>query len=247
MDVKNDSASNSTVTLEVVRCIAFKFCQQYKQSPAFAGSTTLEFVIIIIFTIITPVINGVFILMAYLFEELRHTSNYFVLNIALVNITFGFGSLMSCCLYYARLIACTVDVCFYKEVFIHISGTGMALTMTTLTAISIERYICIFYALRWQQIVTNRRVAIVLGFLWVFWTGITGLLRAVDSWNIFQNIYMFQSVSNIAVLVVTNAIIFKEIRRHEKRINHEQQMAPNAEEIRRERPGKKLSFKNLTE
>jgi len=173
----NVSISNFTDSKSSLSCLAYKVCQRYK-FDYFVEAITVQLILIILLTIITPVVNGVFILMVYLFKELRYTSNYFVLNVALVNITFGFGSLMSCCLYYARLIACTVDVCFYKEVFIHISGTGMALTMTTLTAISIERYICIFYALRWQQIVTNRRVAIVLVSLWVFWTG-TGVLRAV--------------------------------------------------------------------
>ena len=91
MDSHNVSINNFTDSKSSMSCLGYQFCQRYK-FDYFVEATTVQFILIIILTIITPVVNGAFILMVYLFEELRHTSNYFVLNVAIVNITFGFGS-----------------------------------------------------------------------------------------------------------------------------------------------------------
>lgn len=166
-----------------------------------------QFVLVVIFAIITPFINGVFIIMVCMLKELRQTSNYFFLNISLVNISFGFASLITCGMYYRQLAACTAQVCFYREVYVHISATDMALTMTIFTVISIERYICIFHALRWEQIITRRRVVVVLGSLWLFWITVPTSLRAADLWEIFEILYMIQGVLTITTVVITNSII----------------------------------------
>jgi len=70
------------------------------------------------------------------------------------------------------------------------------------------------------------------------WIGLTSFVRAFDVWKIFQTIYIIQAMFNIAATIITNSIIFREIRRHEKRIAQVQHLAPNADEIRKAR-GKK--------
>lgn len=226
-------ANNTTEHEFVAKCLDHAFCQRYV-GDAFSKTTFFQFVVIVIFAIITPFINGIFIVMMWMLEELRHTSNYFFLNISLVNISFGFASLVTCSMYYYELAACTVQACFYRRVYIHISGTGMALTMTTFTVISIERYICIFYALRWGDIITTRRVVTVLSFLWVFWIAVPAALFVTNLRKVFEMLYMIQAALNITTIVIINSIIFKEIRRHEKRIALDD-VASNADETRRAR------------
>ena len=235
----NNFTFNLTERKELQLCLDYAFCHRYKTTNGFLETTFLQFTIIVLISLASVIINGFFILMMYLLAELRGTSNCFLLNIALVNSTFGLGSLIACSVYYKELIDCTVNVCLYRVIYVHISGTGMALTMTTLTVISIERYICIFYPLRWSQIITARRVVVVLVSLWIFWIGFSSVCRATNTWKLFQILYMTQALFNMVVITIINIVIFREIRRHERNIAHEQQMAPNAEEIRRAREKKR--------
>lgn len=239
MGCENVSSFNCTENIALKTCLDLAFCRRYKNTSAYFETTTLQFIIVVIIGIISPIINGVFILMMCLLQELRNASNYILLNIALVNMTFGLGSVIASGVYYRELVDCTVNVCLYKNVYVHMSGTGMALTMSTFTVISIERYICIFYSFRWPQIITCRRVAIVLGSLWLFWISMSSFFRATNNWKQFRVLYMTQAVFNMVVILITNAVIFKEIRRHERRIAHEQQVAPNADEIRKAREKKR--------
>lgn len=207
---------------------------------AYAPTVTILSSIAIALSFTTLLFNGFFIFIIFLYQELRTCSNYLFLNLAIVNITYGTASLVSCFYYYRWLIDCARSVCFYMDVFSYFVGTGMALTMTTFTVISVERYICIFYALRWAQIITKRRVVIILILMWLTWLGTSGLLRLMNQWSMFKMVYIFQALINIGIIFVTNAKIFKEIRRHENSIAAQvQQSGPNTDEITKAREKKR--------
>jgi len=115
----------------------------------------------------------------------------------------------------------------------------MVLTMTTFTAISVERYICIFYALRWVNIITKKRVVIAISVMWAFWAGEIITLRSLDLWWLHSRIYLVQFVINTSICAAINLKILKEVRRHEKRISSQEHSTNNAEESRKAREKKR--------
>lgn len=231
----NSSLPNSTT----FRCEHREFCVRYRESAFYIESIVTTLTIIDVFLIATTLaINGIFIFSSFLYENLRNSSNFLLLNLAVIDFMFGAAGLIVCCLFQLQFIGCQTRICFYKDLYVHFFGTGMALTMMTFTFISIERYVCIFYALRWMDIVTKKTVALAICIVWIYTVGVTTICRIFDSWNVFEEIYLIQFVINILIILITNLRIFQEIRRHEKRIKQEQ-VAPNSEEIRKTRERKR--------
>ena len=56
--------------------------------------------------------------------------------------------------------------CFCFKLFGLTATMSTCLSMLTMTAISVDRYIALFFYLRYQEIVTTRRVCVVLAFIW---------------------------------------------------------------------------------
>jgi len=186
----------------------------------------------------TIFVNGVFILSTYLYQSLHTTCNYFYLNLSAINISLGTAALLTGCLYPLN----TFDLettCIFKNLHVFFSSFGMTLTMTTFTAISVERYICVFYALRCADIITKKRVVIAISVMWAFWTVETMTLRSLGLWWLHSRIYMVQFVINTLICAVINMRILKEVRRHENRISSQEQSTANAEELRRAREKKR--------
>ena len=106
------------------------------------------------------------------------------------------------------------------EVFNIISNLFCGVSFLTTTAVSVDRYLAIHLHLRYCEIVTMRRSAILLGVLWIIATFVASTLL----WN--KNITFFAVVSLIALcLFVTFAVyvkIFTVVRNHRKRIQSEQ-------------------------
>ena len=172
--------------------------------------TTLMFVLV--FT--TIFVNGIFILSTYLYQHLHTSCNYFFLNLSVINISLGTAGLITCCIFLLTYFECGETTCIFKNIHIYCTGITMALTMTSFTAISIERYICIFYALRWVDIITKKRVIIVISVMWMAWAGGSTTLRAFGLWWVHSRIYLAMFVINTFICAVINLRIFKEVRRH---------------------------------
>ena len=87
-----------------------------------------------------------------------------------------------------------------------ITVTGSAFTiasLSTLAAISLDRYAALFYHLKYQQIVTTRRVCAVLAFIWSL-----GLLLALTAlWDTKLLHAVGTSVVTVALLVISVAYI----------------------------------------
>jgi len=237
----NASLLNYTTTFD---CDQLEFCVHYRESSFYIETVVTTLTVIDVFLIVgTLAINGIFIV-SFMYDNLRNSSNYLVLNLAVIDFTFGSIGLAACCIFQLQYIGCQLTLCYYKDLYVHFFGTGMVLTMMTFTFISIERYVCIFYALRWMAIITKKNIGIAICILWVYAIGMTTLCRVLDTWDTYGEIYFVQFTINIIIIVFTNVRIFQEIRRHEKRINLEQ-IAANAEEIRKAREKKRAKTISL--
>jgi heme exporter protein D len=123
--------------------------------------------------------------------------------------------------------------------FIYLAGTGLSLGLSSFTIISIERYLCIFYALRWQELLTNGRVVAVVVGVWMIWLPTFSSLYGFTLWGAFYYVYVLSLIINVLALLVTNGRILKEVRRHEISIAQVSHGAPNAEELRKAREKKR--------
>lgn len=226
-------------------CSHLQFCLKYNESAAYIETVVVVLTVLDAFLILTTILcNGLFILSFFLYQHLQTPSNILLLNLAIVNITFGTLGLISCCLFQTQFISCKRNLCFFKDLYVHFFGTGMAFTLTIFTFVSVERFICIFFALRWEEISTKRRAWIVVVFTWVFWLGVSCPLRAVDRWDIFENIYLVLMISSFLILLITNGAILKEIRRHEKRIAQDE-ITSNSDQVRKRREKKRAKTISL--
>ena len=99
---------------------------------------------------------------------------------------------------YPDIVQCSL----YRSVFV----TGTACTtasLLSLAAISLDRYAALFFYLKYQQIVTTRRVCTILAFIWCF-----GLLLALAFlWDINLRHAVGTSGGAVVILVMSVACI----------------------------------------
>lgn len=236
---------NHTSFAVSAQCDHLKFCHEYNNFSVYIETVVVVLTVLDVFIILTTILcNGLFIISFFLYQNLKTPSNILLLNLAIVNITFGTFGLISCCLFQVQFVSCQRKLCFFKDMYVYFFATGMSFTLTIFTFVSLERFICIFYALRWEEISTKRRASIVVVLTWVFWLGVSCPLRALDRWDIFENIYLVVVSSSFLILLITNGTILKEIQRHEKRIAHDE-ISSNSDEIRKAREKKRAKTISL--
>ncbi|XP_031571020.1 adenosine receptor A3-like [Actinia tenebrosa] len=93
----------------------------------------------------------------------------------------------------------------------------------TLAAISVERYLALRFSLRYNVIVTNMRVFMVVGLFWVVFTVSTISKLFVEKINSLHSFFLFSvTLSSFGVISVSCVFVFRCVVRHQKRINSEQ-------------------------
>ena len=143
---------------------------------------------------------------------------------SLVITDFGAGSVVApqfaAILFFRAIFPETVHCPLYKSFFF----TGSAFTtasLFSLAAISLDRYAALFYHMRYQQIVTTRRVCAVLAFIWSL-----GLLLAFRT--LLDNRFRYSTArisGGAVVLLVISVTCIKIYRR--LRAQQIQTQAPN--------------------
>ena len=116
---------------------------------------------------------------------------------------------------YPDLVQCPL----YKSVAVTGSAFSTA-SLLTLAAISLDRYAALFFHLKYQQIVTTRRVCAVLAFVWNL-----ALLLALESlWD--DKLWQASLVTVCAVAILVIFVVCINIYRR-LRIQHIQPQAPD--------------------
>lgn len=113
-------------------------------------------------------------------QSLRQSSYYLMVSLATVDLMVGL-------VVNPFYIALTTFVPWeYREAHLlqlesFLAMTGSTIIMHTLTAMSVERYIAVNYALRYRTLVTEKRCCIAIAIVWVFGFSFNGLFFATSN------------------------------------------------------------------
>ena len=95
-------------------------------------------------------------------------------------------------------------------------------SLFTITAISVERFLAVHLHLRYHDIVTRRGIAkVVLGF-WLLWITITVLRFFVVNRKILRIIAVIFLVITSAIMLLAYIMIYRLVRRHQLQISRQQ-------------------------
>ena len=101
------------------------------------------------------------------------------------------------------------------------AGVTAAVSMISVVLLSLDRYLALRLHLRYKEVVTNKRVVIVIGSVWTI-QGCVAAFRFIKGAN---RTFMILIISVIVFLVVclffTNTKVFQSVRRHQ-RVIHDQ-------------------------
>ncbi len=112
-------------------------------------------------------VNLLVIIVFIHFEYLRTMTNYFIVNLAIADWIMGLAVLAcrSVVLWEANFSpSASIFSCLVKYLF---GGIAMNATMLSLLCVSVERYIKLFYALRYETILTPKRIIAMLSIVWI--------------------------------------------------------------------------------
>lgn len=107
--------------------------------------------------------------------------------------------------------------CYSRFVNIVFGYATTAVSLLTLTAIAIERFLALHLHLRYKEIVTKTRILITCGCFWLIGFAVTSIYFIQR--NIFSGIVSTCEVFSIVVTSVAYIKIYKIVKRHEREIN----------------------------
>ena len=118
-------------------------------------------------------------------------------------------------------------------------------SLLTLSAITLDRYVAIHYHLRYQDIVTVRRVRAVLVAI-VTVSSAYGVLFSFGRADIVTNIYNAFAFSSLSFIIFASCSIYRVVRRHQRQIVSQLQVQVEAaEDGTLNLPSFKRSFMNM--
>ena len=119
----------------------------------------------------------------------------------------------------------TNDTGLVYHVWRQLGSSLCVVTLLTITAITVDRFLALHYHMRYATLVTVSRVKYVLIVIWC----ISFLVSVFDVWN--QSIYQFTVGSIIAISLLISTFsyirIYRIVRRHQLHINAQQQVVQN--------------------
>ncbi len=117
-------------------------------------------------------ISNMLVIIAFVrFHKLRTLTNYFVVNLAASDLVFGVN------MFFCRILVLSEgtfspSVTFYTCLFkFYLATVSFICCMFNLFWVAVERYIKLFYPLRYEQILTPTRVCIMITCTWILVTG----------------------------------------------------------------------------
>ena len=178
--------------------------------------------------IATTVVNSVFSLSAvlgnFLFilayqrtPSLHCPANTLLCCLALSDFTVGLVAQPSFVAHKIGEIQHNLEMYCTTRVITEISGyMTSGVSILTLTAISIERYLAVYFHLRYNEIVTNFRALVTVGFLWCT-LGLTASSRLlIKDGRKFNAITVPILFSSLIVTFWAYSRIYKQVKRHHR-------------------------------
>ena len=113
---------------------------------------------------------------------------------------------------------------FFSTIFL------LGATLLNLSVITLDRYVAVFHSLRYPELVTEARVALLSAIIWLAWTSTIALAATLATTTLVLIIFVIVLVSNVSWIVIANVKIYREIRRLH---NNQAAVANQREELRR--------------
>lgn len=113
--------------------------------------------------------------------------------------------------------------CYARFVNIVFGYATTAVSLFTLTAIAIERFLALHLHLRYKEVITKRRILSAAGFFWVIGFAVTSLYFLQR--NAFGGIVITGELFSIAITSVAYIKIYKIVKRHEREINSQRRVS----------------------
>ena len=199
------------------------------------GEPVLEFLncILTVPTSLTATVGNLLVLLAIWKTPNLHTpSNCLLLNLALTDLGVG----LTIPLYFVSIVAKiernAVMYCKLKPIYNICSHALCGVSVATLCAISIDRFLALRLHLRYKGLVTVRRVTVVIVCMWAagFVYGITRI------WSFTFNAYFAAVMLSIssAVIIIAYCYIYLEIRRHRAHMRAQRPTYDHQQQLRHE-------------
>ena len=107
--------------------------------------------------------------------------------------------------------------CYARFVNIVFGYATTAVSLLTLTGIAIERFLALYFHLRYNEVITKKRILIATGVFWVLAFVVTSVYFLQK--NVFGAIVITSELASIVITSVSYIKIYKIVRRHEREIN----------------------------
>ena len=181
-----------------------------------------------IFLSVTAFLGNTLILVALHKETSLHPpSKLLYRNLAITDLCVGIIVQPLAVVYWISAVTGRWNICCYAHLPVTISATGLcAVSLLTLTAISVDRLLALLLGLRYRQVVTLRRTSItVIGF-WIL--SIVGASTII--WNLFITTWYQYIVAGLCLVTIIFAYtkIFCTLRHNQIHVqNHVAQGQPS--------------------
>ena len=166
--------------------------------------------------------NTLFILAFARTRELRTYANLFLVSLSFTDLLVG--SVVEPLYITRQSLALTgIDNCEVWVAYLTMALLCTGASFLNLTLISCERYVAIFSPLNYMRLVTKARVLSIIGGVWLAWITLT-CMRFAGIPNHFVYLICFAVIGSCyAITGFIYFFIFREARRHHRRIVTEQQ------------------------
>lgn len=232
---------NSSVTKGQIHCVFFDlFVYPHYSSAALV--TSIATCVINVFACVGAICGNVAVLVAFWkTKELRDISNVFLMSLVCTDLLVG---LVVDPMYLSRQLRSLSgrDDCGLWVAYLTVALFSTGASFLNITLIGMERCLAIFLPFHYMSIVTVRRGVIVVASVWLVWISIT-LLRFV---GLAARAVYFICLSVIGSCYFITAFIyfniFREARRHQKRIQTEQTILNLGDTSRQRRLARTMLF-----
>ena len=202
----NENGTNES-TLDTFRCSLIN--QDFSLTQSVDPSLDLiNCILNIPFSLITTVGNALLMAAIWKTPSLHTASNILLFGLALSD--FAVGSILQPVFITLRM-AVILDkpalFCPSKVTYLLLCRLLLGVSLSTLTAVSLDRYMSLHLHLRYEEVVTCRRSVIVIAALWF----VVGLVSMSWLWNIMFSEIMSRSIAILCI--VASAISYIQIYR----------------------------------
>ena len=181
-----------------------------------------------IFFSLTAFLGNTLILVALHKESSLHpASKLLYRNLAITDLCVGIIVEPLKVAYWISVVTGRWNICYYAHLPVAISGTGLcAVSLQTLTAISVDRLLALLLGLRYRQVVTFRRTCITVTGFWILSIVCASTLflnRRIASWCLY-----IVSALCLVTTIFAYAKIFCTLRHNQIHVqNHVAQGQPS--------------------